>query len=566
MKKWSLKVKVGVYSALLTMVALVAGAAVLMPVLYFHQVAQLDETLENDSNEFLRDLQNFKGAPVDPRRPLARKFIPLSLQTRYLVIEGPEGQILYRSNNLRGASLEGEPGQTQTVELFGRNCRIGAWQEGPYLVRIGTRLGAIERFQKDLRRGLLLALPVVGLVVFIGGHWLGRRAVAPVADLSAAAERISAAAPQERLPMPATNDEIARLTEVLNRSFDRLQASYESATRFSADASHQLKTPVAVLRAGLDHLSRETGLTGPQASEIAVLRQQTRRLTALIDDLLLLAQADAGRLALEAEEIDLKPLIAAAEDDLQALVSDRDIRVEDELPESLIAKADRRRVMLVLQNLVENAAKYTPEGGTVKVSARQEDGWAVVSVANTGAAIPEEVREEIFERFRRGPAVGENVRGHGLGLNIARELIRAHGGELGAGAFRQGVPVRLEPILRTFVVLLAPLAEIAGERFVAGLFRSHVEREVHGVRQIGFAQDVAEAAARLVAEGAGRGFHEPIPHSHRIGAGPGIESTGNALAGLGGGQRAQPIERRLRFNRAPSGADVGDHFAAGFRG
>jgi signal transduction histidine kinase len=277
---------------------------------------------------------------------------------------------------------------------------------------------------------LLLALPVVGLVVFIGGHWLGRRAVAPVADLSAAAERISAAAPQERLPIPATNDEIARLTEVLNRSFDRLQASYESATRFSADASHQLKTPVAVLRAGLDHLSRETGLTGPQASEIAVLRQQTRRLTALIDDLLLLAQADAGRLALEAEEIDLKPLIAAAEDDLQALVSDRDIRVEDELPESLIAKADRRRVMLVLQNLVENAAKYTPDGGTVKVGARQEDGWAVVSVANTGAAIPEEVREEIFERFRRGPAVGENVRGHGLGLNIARELIRAHGGDL----------------------------------------------------------------------------------------------------------------------------------------
>jgi signal transduction histidine kinase len=230
--------------------------------------------------------------------------------------------------------------------------------------------------------------------------------------------------------MPATNDEIARLTEVLNRSFDRLQSSYESATRFSADASHQLKTPVAVLRAGLDHLSRETGLTGPQAAEVAVLRQQTRRLTALIDDLLLLAQADAGRLALEAEEIDVVPLIAAAEDDLQALVHDRGIRVEHDLPASLIAKADRRRVMLVLQNLVENAAKYTPDGGWVKVGARYEDDSAVVSVANSGAAIPEEVREEIFERFRRGPAVGENVRGHGLGLNIARELIRAHGGDL----------------------------------------------------------------------------------------------------------------------------------------
>jgi two-component system heavy metal sensor histidine kinase CusS len=430
MKNWSLKVKVGVYAALLTMVALAAGAAVLMPVLYFHQIAQLDATLKNDADELLRDLQNFRGAPVDPRRPLSVKFIPLSLRGRFQIVEGPEGQVLYQSPNLRGTRLEGKPGETVTTLLFGRNCRIGAWREGPYLIRIGTRLGTIERFQKDLRRGILFSLPVVGLVVFFGGHWLGRRAVAPVADLSAAAERISAAAPQERLPVPATNDEIARLTEVLNRSFDRLQASYESATRFSADASHQLKTPVAVLRAGLDHLSRETGLTGPQAAEIAVLRQQTRRLTALIEDLLLLAQADAGRLALEAEEIDLIPLVAAAEDDLQALVSEREVRVEDGLPACLIAKADRRRVMLVLQNLVENAAKYTPDGGTVKISAREEGGWAVVSVANSGAAIPAEARAEIFERFRRGPAVGENVRGHGLGLNIARELVRAHGGEL----------------------------------------------------------------------------------------------------------------------------------------
>lgn len=430
MKNWSLKVKVGVYAALLTMVALAAGAAVLMPVLYFHQVSQLDATLKNDAEELIRDLRNFRGAPVDPRRPLGAKFIPLSLRGRFLIVEGPEGQLLYQSPNLRGTRLEGEPGQTRTTELFGRNCRIGAWQEGPYLIRIGTRLGVIERFQKDLRRGILLSLPVVGLVVFIGGHWLGRRAVAPVADLSAAAERISAAAPQERLPMPAANDEIARLTEVLNRSFDRLQASYESATRFSADASHQLKTPVAVLRAGLDHLSRETGLSGPQAAEIAVLRQQTRRLTALIDDLLLLAQADAGRLVLEAEDIDLVPLIAAAEDDLQALVAERGIPVEHELPVTLTAKADRRRVMLVLQNLIENAAKYTPDGGAVRIRAWRDGAWARVAVANSGEAIAVEAREEIFERFRRGPAVGENVRGHGLGLNIARELVRAHGGEL----------------------------------------------------------------------------------------------------------------------------------------
>ena len=430
MKKWSLKVKVGVYAALLTVAAWMAGAAALMPVLYFHQIAQLDTELKNDADELFRDLQNFRGAPGDPRRPLDAKFIPLSLRSRFLIVEGPEGQTLYRSPNLGGKDLGSGPAKASTRTLSGEACRIGAWQEGPYLIRIGSRLGDIERFQQDLRRGIFMSLPAVGLVVFIGGHWLGRRAVAPMADLSAAAARISTASPQARLPLPAGDDEIARLTEVLNHSFDRLQASYQSATRFSADASHQLKTPVAVLRAGLDHLSREPGLSGPQAAEIAVLRQQTRRLTALIDDLLLLAQADAGRLTLEAEEIDLVPLIAAAEDDLQALASEREIRIETELPTVLIAKADRRRVMLVLQNLIENAAKYTPDSGTVRLQARTAGDWAVVRVANSGAEIPEELREELFERFRRGPAVGENLRGHGLGLNIARELVRAHGGEL----------------------------------------------------------------------------------------------------------------------------------------
>ncbi|OYV07558.1 MAG: hypothetical protein CFE26_00315, partial [Verrucomicrobiales bacterium VVV1] len=356
MKRWSLKVKVGVYAALLTMVALGAGSAVLMPTLYFHQIRQLDESLQTDADELFRDLQNFRGAPVDPRRPLSVKFIPLALQGRYLIVEGPEGQVLYRSPNLRDSTIEGRDGDTKTMVMFERNCRVAIRQEGPYLIRIGTRLGTIERFQDDLKLALLLSLPVVGLVVFIGGLWLGRRAVAPVAGLSAAAERISTANPNERLPMPGAKDEIARLTEVLNRSFDRLQASYAAAARFSADASHQLKTPVSILRAGLDHLSHETGLTDAQAAEVSLLRQQTRRLTALIEDLLLLAQADAGRLVIEAEEIDLKAMIEAAADDLVVLVADRNLSVELELPESLTAKADRRRVAMVLQNLVENAA------------------------------------------------------------------------------------------------------------------------------------------------------------------------------------------------------------------
>ncbi len=193
---------------------------------------------------------------------------------------------------------------------------------------------------------------------------------------------------------------------------------------------HQLKTPVAILRAGLDHLSSATDLTESQAAEVAMLRQQTRRLNSLIEDLLLLAQADAGRMLLEKEEFDLNELIQAAVDDLQTLVAGKAIAVEENLPAPIPVRADRRLLAMVFQNLVENAAKYTPDGGLIRVHASMRAHEAVVSIGNTGNNIPDAVCEQIFERFRRGTNAGEIISGHGLGLNIARELARAHGGDL----------------------------------------------------------------------------------------------------------------------------------------
>ncbi|MEO8615814.1 MAG: HAMP domain-containing sensor histidine kinase [Luteolibacter sp.] len=438
MKTWSLKTKVGAYAALLTVISLAAGISIVMGILYYNQLSELDEDLGGEVKELFWDFQHLSNAPLDPNQTLSDEMIPMTLRNHYLMIRGPLDQLIYRSANLKGISPAGDVGRYYTTRIGRKNCRIGVFKQEGYQVTIGTSLAPIERFQKDLLRSLLIALPVIGLMVFTGGRLLGRRAVATVTGLTLAAERISATSPEERLPLPESDDEIARLTEVLNRSFDRLQTSYDAAIRFSADASHQLKTPVTILRAGLDQLSSEKDLTAAQSAEVAVLRQQTRRLTALIEDLLLLAQADAGRLQLEFREMDLKPMIDAALDDLQTLVLEQKITVEKELPTDLPTLGDRSRVRLVLQNLIENAAKYTDAGGRVKVRAFQERDWAVVRIGNSGGTIPHEDRERIFERFRRGAAVGENVRGHGLGLNIAREIVRAHGGELKLFAAEEG--------------------------------------------------------------------------------------------------------------------------------
>lgn len=430
MKHRSFKVKVGTYAALLTMAALIAGAAVMMGTLYFHQLHELDQEMAEDVRELVWDLGEFRDAPAHPLEPLKDSHIPVPLREQYLIVEGPGGKVVYQSPNLGGVNLDASIGKPHTERIHGKLCRVGTWSEGPYTVRIAARIDMIHRFMKKLGVGILAALPVVGLVVFLGGVWLARRTTAPLAELSEAAERINASNRDERLPVPETRDEIAKLTEVLNRSFDRLQGSYEAVVRFSADASHQLKTPLTILRAGLDHLSRVTDLTEAQAAEVAAMRQQTRRLTSLIDDLLLLAQADAGQMIPEAETLNLVDLVRAGIDDLEVLCDGKNIRVEADIPDDLPVRADRRLMAMVIQNLIENAAKYTREGGLIRVSAGRDETGVFVRSGNSGDPIPPEEQQRIFDRFRRGSAIGGTVTGHGLGLNIARELLKVHGGDL----------------------------------------------------------------------------------------------------------------------------------------
>ncbi len=428
MRRWPLKIKVGVYAALLTMLTLLAGAAVFFTILYLRQLHEVDDELRDNAEELVRDLRNFRGAPINPRHPLGAKFVPVDLQDHYLMLMGPEGQVLYHSPNLKGESIEGGTG-FRTMHVGGIRSRIGGFEIGDYTVHVGMSLAAIDAFQSDLRFGLLMTMPLIGVMVFAGGLWLGNRAVAPVAALSAAAEEISVENLTEHLPAPEADDEIARLTTVLNDAFDRMRASYISAARFSADASHQLKTPVAVLRAGLESMRESQTMAPHEKEEMESMLRQVRRLSGLIQDLLLLARTDAKRLGIDSKPFDLADLAASGLDDLEALTYER-LTIEHEIQKPLIVYADPAHVAMVVQNLIENSAKYTPEHGTVRVTASHDGTTARFSVANTGPALPEADREGIFERFRRGSTVGETQSGQGLGLNIARELARAHGGEL----------------------------------------------------------------------------------------------------------------------------------------
>ncbi|HWA24321.1 MAG TPA: HAMP domain-containing sensor histidine kinase [Lacunisphaera sp.] len=234
--------------------------------------------------------------------------------------------------------------------------------------------------------------------------------------------------PVERL---AHDSEVQRVRRAAaEAALETTSAELDRAARFSANASHQLKTPVAVMRAGLEMLQARDSLREADRHEVEALIHQTYRISSVIEDLLLLSRMDAGQLRLNFTAVSLSELVAAALDDLSAMAGDAELQVEQDCPPDLRIAGEKRYTALILQNLLENARKYNRPGGTIRITARETGGSVRLTVGNTALrAIPTEVREHIFERFHRGSA-GENVPGYGLGLNLARELARIHGGDL----------------------------------------------------------------------------------------------------------------------------------------
>ena len=215
----------------------------------------------------------------------------------------------------------------------------------------------------------------------------------------------------------------------LSAPVERLALDSERSARFSADASHQLKTPVTVLRAGLEELLAQDNLTPEECNQLAALIHQTYRLSTLIEDLLLLSRMDSGRLELQLSALNLTELIEASLDDLSALPDELGLEIETAFPADLYILGEKRHTAIILLNLLENARKYNRRGGIIRITARQDGDAVLLSIANTGQPIPAPARAHIFERFHRG-AIGENVPGYGLGLNLARELARLHQGDL----------------------------------------------------------------------------------------------------------------------------------------
>lgn len=305
----------------------------------------------------------------------------------------------------------------------------GAATTWTIILSIDAEMKQVNRIGWDILFGMLGAIPTVLIVIAIGGRWVAKQALAPVEAISQAAAQITVKNLDQRLPVPPTADEVADLVTVLNTTLDRLQRSFEQSVRFSAEASHHLKTPISVLRAGIEEILTDPDTPAKQQTRADALLHQIHQLTSIAENLLLLARADAGRLQLHREQFDLSEVLRGMCEDATVMAEAEGLEVEAKLPQELPVMADRRAISLIVQNLLENAIKYNEPEGCICIYASASNGEAEVTVKNNGDPIPPERAPHIFERFYRARA-DARIFGQGLGLSIAAELAKAHGGRL----------------------------------------------------------------------------------------------------------------------------------------
>ncbi len=429
MKKWPLRWKLALYSALLAVIATLGGAATTWTVMRYQEIAAFDQRLTMDAHELFRDVEHFdREASTDPGA-FQEIFVPLALRNRLIEVTNAAGTTLYLSPGLREPLSSDGISAFHTRRIGGRSIRMGEFNEKDLTLRVGADLKEINQIGRQILFGMLSAIPTVLILIVIGGRWVAGKALAPVEDIRQAAAQITAQCLDRRLPVPPTGDEIAGLIEVLNGTLERLQRSFEQSVRFSADASHHLRTPIAVLRAGVEEILSDADCSPSTQATAEGLLHRVHQLNSVVENLLLLARADAGRLELQKKDFDASELLEGALDDARALAEPLDLTVEAEVPKTLPLRADKGFVGIVIQNLLENAIKYNAPGGKIRVAARATNGSVEFIVGNTGAGIPEAQRSGLFERFYRARG-DERVSGSGLGLSTARELARTHGGDL----------------------------------------------------------------------------------------------------------------------------------------
>ena len=303
-----------------------------------------------------------------------------------------------------------------------------------YVVMASQSLENVQDELESLQRILMWSIPIGLGLAAIGGYALARRALLPVVAMAEQARTIGASHLDRRLPVANQRDELGRLALAFNELLDRLGRAFDQQRQFMADASHELRTPLMAIRSAADvTLQRDQREPHEYRAALGLVAEQGRRLSRLVDDMFTLARADAGHAPLQKRTLYLDELIAEIARAGTQIGSARGVTVVADPNSETAFYADEELLRRLLTNLVDNAIRYSPDGGTVRVSLECDARWCRIAVSDAGPGIPAEAQAEIFDRFYRADRSRTQVQagdGAGLGLAIGRWIAGAHGGSL----------------------------------------------------------------------------------------------------------------------------------------
>lgn len=311
----------------------------------------------------------------------------------------------------------------------GAPWRIGVLGNDEVTLAVGISLNEFNAETDRYWQAFLMAAPLALLALAAGSWVLAQRALRPVTSITRTAEQITAKGLDQRITHTRADAEFAQLIDVINDMLQRLEQSFAQAARFSADAAHELQTPLTILQGELDQAVQNAPASSEEQQRYSGLLEEVQRLKAIVQKLLLLARTDAGRLPLQLSPVDLSVALSDTADDVEAMAPH--LVVTRIIPPGIHVQADAELLQRILQNLATNAMKYNYDSGSVDFRLESEGDQARLTVVNTGPALTAEDCAHIFDRFYRAEkSRSRKVEGAGLGLSLAREIARAHDGDI----------------------------------------------------------------------------------------------------------------------------------------
>jgi len=466
MKRLSIGVRLTVwYVAIFALGQFVFGVTMFF-VLQHNVYDLVDDDLESQVGDLKNLLATQKNAPsLDKLKEVIAETYGIEHSGDFMELYSESGDLLYRSSFLQAhPSILLPPDQVKRRIIRSRKADGQYFRfifqkltvnDHVYTVEMGASSDDAVETLNLFRSSLLMFAPLLLLVAAGFGYWMSRRALAPVDVLVRTARDVSGANLKSRLPKLNTGDELQRLSDTLNEMLDRIESAFLRVTQFTADASHELRTPIALIRTDAELALRRSRAEGEYRESLQHILLEAERTTALIEQLLELARADCGQEVLHLEPVNLYQTITAVSDAWQQVAKLRGLQLTSSVGDrTAFVLGDETMLRRLVDVLLDNAFKYTPSPGSVRLSLEEREQHAVILVQDSGVGIAKDDQSKIFERFYRVDKARSRAEGGtGLGLSIARWIVGQHHGsisvqsDLGQGStFRVELPMIASPV------------------------------------------------------------------------------------------------------------------------